>query len=90
MLLVTIIIGTVFLPELLYCFIPIQFLRFQRTKMLRLKITHKGGVKEKLRIRIQNGKNRKYQIAAESNAYLKQNGKDLFTTRMFLLLKTVV
>lgn len=78
MLLVTIIIGTVFLPELLYCFIPIQFLRFQRTKMLRLKITHKGGVKEKLRIRIQNGKNRKYQIAAESNAYLKQNGKDLF------------
>lgn len=46
--------------------------------MLRLKITHKGGVKEKLRIRIQNGKNRKYQIAAESNAYLKQNGKDLF------------
>ena len=69
MLLVTIIIGTVFLPELLYCFIPIQFLRFQRTKMLRLKITHKGGVKEKLRIRIQNGKNRKYQIAAESNAY---------------------
>ena len=78
MLLVTIIIGTVFLPELLYCFIPIQFLRFQRKKMLRLKITHKGGVKEKLRIRIQNGKNRKYQIAAESNAYLKQNGKDLF------------
>lgn len=46
--------------------------------MLRLKITHKGGVKEKLRIRIQNRKNRKYQIAAESNAYLKQNGKDLF------------
>lgn len=67
-----------FSSELLYCFIPIQFLRFQRTKMLRLKITHKGGVKEKLRIRIQNGKNRKYQIAAESNAYLKQNGKDLF------------
>lgn len=78
MLLVTIMIGTVFLLELLYCFIPIQFLRFQRTKMLRLKITHKGGVKEKFRIRIQNGKNRKYQIAAESNAYLKQNGKDLF------------
>lgn len=78
MLLVTIMIGTVFLLELLYCFIPIQFLRFQRTKMLRLKITHKGGVKEKLRIRIQNGKNRKYQIAAESNAYLKQNGKNLF------------
>lgn len=46
--------------------------------MLRLKITHKGGVKEKLRIRIQNGKNRKYQIATESNAYLKQNGKNLF------------
>lgn len=46
--------------------------------MLRLKITHKGGVKEKLRIRIQNGKNRKYQIAAESNAYLKQDGKNLF------------
>lgn len=46
--------------------------------MLRLKITRKGGVKEKLRIRIQNGKNRKYQIAAESNAYLKKNGKDLF------------
>ena len=42
------------------------------------KITHKGGVKEKLRIRIQNGKNRKYQIATESNAYLKQNGKNLF------------
>lgn len=78
MLLVTIIIGTVFLLELLYCFIPIQFFRFQRTKMLRLKITHKGGVKEKLRIRIQNGKNRKYQIAAESNAYLKQDGKNLF------------
>lgn len=78
MLLVTIIIGTVFLLELLYCFIPIQFLRFQRTKMLRLKITHKGGVKEKLRIRIQNGKNRKYQIAAESSAYLKQDGKNLF------------
>lgn len=78
MLLVTIMIGTVFLLELLYCFIPIQFLRFQRTKMLRLKITHKGGVKEKLRIRIQNGKNRKYQIATESNAYLKQNGKNLF------------
>ena len=78
MLLVTIIIGTVFLLELLYCFVPIQFLRFQRTKMLRLKITHKGGVKEKLRIRIQNGKNRKYQIAAESNAYLKQDGKNLF------------
>ena len=78
MLLVTIIIGTVFLLELLYCFIPIQFFRFQRTKMLRLKITHKGGVKEKLRIRIQNGENRKYQIATESNAYLKQNGKNLF------------
>ena len=78
MLLVTIMIGTVFLLELLYCFIPIQFLRFQRTKMLRLKITHKGGVKEKLRIRIQNGENRKYQIATESNAYLKQNGKNLF------------
>lgn len=78
MLLVTIIIGTVFLLELLYCFIPIQFLRFQITKMLRLKITHKGGVKEKLRIRIQNGENRKYQIATESNAYLKQNGKNLF------------
>ncbi len=78
MLLVTIMIGTVFLLELLYCFIPIQFLRFQRTKMLRLKITHKGGVKEKFRIRIQNGKNRKYQIATESNAYLKQNGKNLF------------
>lgn len=78
MLLVTIIIGTVFLLELLYCFIPIQFLRLQRTKTLRLKIIHKGDVKEKLRIRIQNGKNRKYQIAAESNAYLKQNGKNLF------------
>lgn len=78
MLLVTIMIGTVFLLELLYCFVPIQFLRLQRTKTLRLKIIHKGDVKEKLRIRIQNGKNRKYQIAAESNAYLKQNGKDLF------------
>ena len=78
MLLVTIMIGTVFLLELLYCFIPIQLLRFQRTKTLRLKIIHKGDVKEKLRIRIQNGENRKYQIAAESNAYLKQNGKNLF------------
>lgn len=78
MLLVTIIIGTVFLLELLYCFIPIQILRLQRTKTLRLKIIHKGDVKEKLRIRIQNGKNRKYQIAAESNAYLKQDGKHLF------------
>lgn len=71
MLWLVISISFVFILELLHCFVPIN-IRTSR-KVLRLFITHKGGVKEKLNICVRKRENDKlYRFTSESDAYLKQ------------------